>query len=124
MKTLYIFKLATAVSGQTHVRVIQEIRDAGRINLVGDYGKLSSTKEWIPAELMHAYVIDIKDDHRAALVEQANAAGRPSALGDHDIRSSDIAAWLSGQDITPMLGGGTGESPDPTVWQKVKSVFT
>ena len=95
MDTIYIFKLPTPVNGQTHVRVTQEIRDGRRTNIVGEYGKLSTTKKWTPAELMHAYGLDIQGEDRVDLIEAANSAGRPSALADHDIRSDDVAAWLA-----------------------------
>ena len=50
---------------------------------------------------MEAYVTNSKGEDRAELVEAANAAGRPMTLGDHDVRSDDIAAWLAGRQITP-----------------------
>ena len=95
METLYIFKLPKAVNGQTHVRVTQEIRDARRTNIVGYYGKLSTGGKWAEAEKMHTFDPDITGEDRADLIEAANAAGRPSTLGDHDIRSDDLAAWLA-----------------------------
>ena len=94
MDTLYIFKLPKAVNGQTHVRVTQEIRDARRTNIVGYYGKLSTGGKWTEAEKMHTFDPDIEGGHRVDLVEAANAAGRPSTLADHDIRSDDLLKWL------------------------------
>lgn len=92
--TLYTFKLPTSIDGMTHVRVTQEIRDAYRTNIVGYYGKLSAG-EWTEAEKMHTFRPDIRGEERVDLVEEANAAGRPSTLADHDIRSDDVAAWLA-----------------------------
>ena len=95
METIYIFKLPAPINGQTHVRVTQEIRDGRRTNIVGEYGKLLTGGEWAPAELMHAYGLDITNEDRVDLISQANSAGRPSALADHDVRSDDVASWLA-----------------------------
>ena len=94
MDTLYFFKLPAPVGGMTHVRVVQEIRDARRTNVVGYYGKLSTGGKWTEAEKMHMFAPDIEGEHRVDLVEAANAAGRPSTLADHDIRSDDLLNWL------------------------------
>ena len=95
MDTIYIFKLPSPVNGQTHVRVTQEIRDARRTNIVGYYGKLSTAGKWTEAEEMHTFHPDIENEDRVDLISQANSAGRPSALADHDIRSDDVASWLA-----------------------------
>ena len=94
MDTIYIFKLPASVNGQTHVRVTQEIRDARRTNIVGYYGKLSAAGKWTEGEEMHTFHPDIENEDRVDLIEAANAAGRPSALADHDIRSDDLLNWL------------------------------
>ena len=92
--TIYTFKLPTPVNGLTHVRVTQEIRDGKRLNIVGEYGKLARD-EWTPGEKMHAFGANIRGEERVDLIEAANAAGRPSTLADHDIRSGDVAVWLA-----------------------------
>ena len=92
--TIYTFKLPAAGNRLTHVRVTQEIRDGKRLNIVGEYGKLAGDK-WTPGEMMRAFGADIQGEERVDLIEAANAAGRPSTLGDHDIRSGDVAVWLA-----------------------------
>ena len=92
--TIYTFKLPSTVNELTHVRVTQEIRDARRLNIVGEYGKLAGD-EWTPGEKMHAFGANIRREERVDLIEAANAAGRPSTLADHDIRSDDVAVWLA-----------------------------
>ena len=93
--TIYTFKLPSAVNGLTHVRVTQEIRDGKRLNIVGEYGKLAAGDKWTPGEKMHAFGANIRGEERVDLIEAANAAGRPSTLADHDIRSGDVAVWLA-----------------------------
>ena len=96
METLYIFQLPAPVDGQTHVGVTEHKADGSQTRVTGVYGKMSRTDppEWQPAVAMSPWQRSIRGYYRADLVIQANAAGRPVGLADHDMRDTDMQAWL------------------------------
>lgn len=112
MEPLYIFKLPAPVDGQTHVGVTEEIRDGGLFKVTGTYGKLP-VAGWRPATAMGPFQRPISGDERVDLIEQANVAGRPSTLPDHDVRSSDLVAFLEEDPAVREARIGARETEEP-----------
>ncbi len=97
--TLYIFALPKAVNGMTHVAVEGESRNAGRINIIGVFGK-DLNRGFKPGQMMSPFQMNIAGDNLIDLDEKSLSLGRPSTKPRYKMDSSDIAAWLEEDPIT------------------------
>ncbi len=97
---LYRFQLFTPVNGQTHVEVNNSAVNGIRVNISGVYGTLSqSGLLFTPGEAMQAFNVAISGEQREDMIVEANAAGRPDTLKDHEFREADIVAHLESDPV-------------------------
>lgn len=94
MDILYVVALHEPIEGITHIAVGEEIRDAGRINISGQYGTLEDG-EFEPGVITGPFHKDIRDEELADLDEQSLTAGRPKDKPRYTLDSGDVAAWLA-----------------------------
>ncbi len=109
--TLYIFALPFTVNGMTHVAVKEEHRNAGRIYIIGVYGR-DLVGGFRPGEMMAPFQDNIAGERFVDLDEQSKAAGRPAGKARYAIESADVAEWLE-EDPDDIRERIIARRPDP-----------
>ena len=94
MDILYVVALHEPIEGITHIAVGEEIRDARRIHISGQYGTMVDG-EFEPGAITGPFHKDIRGEELDDLDEQSVAAGRPKDKPRHTLDSGDVAVWLA-----------------------------
>jgi len=94
MNFLYFLALPEPIDGHTTVGVVEELFSPGLIRVTGRLGSLGFSGSFVQATHAMPFVELMSREFLEDLILESNLRGRPVSLPDHEVRSSDITAWI------------------------------